>query len=135
MILVISYQVLLQKISNSPTSQGGLFSLISPIPLEAPVELHTFLKNLPLSAPRPPQTTSMGWIWVFLEPHTVILLPLHPVTLTHKNPQRQKIIHGTCPTGCKHRSIDLNMCFCRNILFRKFLWQLLWLSFNETYFF
>ena len=37
---------------------------------------------------------------------TVILLPLRPVSLTHKNPQRRKIIHGTRPVGRKDRSID-----------------------------
>ena len=42
---------------------------------------------------------------------SVILLPLCPVSLTHKNPQRCKIIHHMCPVGRKHRSIDLNMFF------------------------
>ena len=37
---------------------------------------------------------------------TVILLPLRPASLTHKNPQRRKIIHGTRPVGRKDRSID-----------------------------
>ena len=46
---------------------------------------------------------------------TVILLPLRPASLTHKNPQRCKIIHGMHPVGCKDRSIDLNMCICRDI--------------------
>ena len=32
----------------------------------------------------------------------VILLPLGPVSLMHKNPQRYKIIHGIHPIGC-HR--------------------------------
>ena len=32
---------------------------------------------------------------------SVILLPLCPVSLTHKNPQRRKIIHGMHPVGCK----------------------------------
>ena len=43
------------------------------------------------------------------------LLPLHPATLRHKNPQICKIIHGMRAVGCKDRSIDLNMCICRNI--------------------
>ena len=29
----------------------------------------------------------------------VILLPLRPVSLMHKNPQRCKINHGMCPIG------------------------------------
>ena len=44
----------------------------------------------------------------------MILLPLHPASMMHKNPQRHKIIHGICPIGCKDRLIDLNMCFCTN---------------------
>ena len=36
----------------------------------------------------------------------LILLPLRPVSLTHKNPKRRKIIHGTRPVGRKDRSID-----------------------------
>ena len=40
---------------------------------------------------------------------TVILLPLGPASLTHKNPQRRKIIHGMRPAGHKERSIDLKM--------------------------
>ena len=51
--------------------------------------------------------------------YAVILPPLHPASLTHKNnidPQRRKIIHGMRPEGCKDRSNDLNMrCICRNI--------------------
>ena len=35
----------------------------------------------------------------------VILLPLRPASLIHKNPQRCKIIHGMHPIGCKDRSI------------------------------
>ena len=31
----------------------------------------------------------------------VILLPLRPASLTHKNPQGRKIVHGTRPVGCK----------------------------------
>ena len=38
----------------------------------------------------------------------VILFPLHPASLMHKNPQRHKIIHGIRPVGRKDRSIDLN---------------------------
>ena len=38
----------------------------------------------------------------------VILLPLGPVSLMHKNPQRNKIIHGINPIGCHRmqRKID-----------------------------
>ena len=38
----------------------------------------------------------------------VILLhvPLHPASLTHKNPQRRAKVHGIPPTGRKDRSID-----------------------------
>ena len=41
----------------------------------------------------------------------VILLALRPATLTHKNPQRRKIICGMRPVGRKDRSIDLKRCF------------------------
>ena len=34
-------------------------------------------------------------------PFTVILLPLCPVYLMYKNPQRRKIIHGMRPVGHK----------------------------------
>ena len=34
---------------------------------------------------------------------SVMLLPLRPVSLTHKNPQRRKIIHGMHPVKCKDR--------------------------------
>ena len=37
----------------------------------------------------------------------VILLPLHPVSLKHKNPQRCKLIHGMYTVGCKDGSSDL----------------------------
>ena len=40
---------------------------------------------------------------------SVILLPLRPASLMHKNPQRCKIIHRMRPIGRKHRLIDLNM--------------------------
>ena len=36
---------------------------------------------------------------------TLILLPLCPASLTHKNPQRRKIVHGMRPVGRKERSI------------------------------
>ena len=35
---------------------------------------------------------------------SVILLPLRPASLAHKNPQRRKIIHGMCPVGRRDRS-------------------------------
>ena len=41
--------------------------------------------------------------------YTVILLPLHPAPMTHKNSQRCKIIHGMRPVGKTQRSINLNM--------------------------
>ena len=34
---------------------------------------------------------------------SVMLLPLRPVSLTHKNPQGRKIIHGMHPVKCKDR--------------------------------
>ena len=39
----------------------------------------------------------------------VILLPLSPASLMHKNPQRRKVIHGMRPVGRKNRSIDLDI--------------------------
>ena len=42
-------------------------------------------------------------------PFTVILLPLCPVYLMYKNPQRRKIIHGMRPVGHKERLIDLKI--------------------------
>ena len=39
----------------------------------------------------------------------MILLPLRPASLTHKNPQRRKIIHGMRPAGRKERSNDLKI--------------------------
>ena len=46
---------------------------------------------------------------------TVILLPLRPVSLPNKNPQRPKIIHGMRLVG---RKDPVNMCIiCRNISF------------------
>ena len=49
-----------------------------------------------------------------------ILLPLRPRSLTHKNPQRRKIICGMRPVGGNDRSIDrsedvfvqYNICDC-----------------------
>ena len=38
----------------------------------------------------------------------VILLPLHPGSLKHKNPQRCKLIHGMYTVGCKDGSSDLS---------------------------
>ena len=61
-------------------------------------------------------------------------LPLHPVSLTHKNPQRCKIIHAMRPVGRKDQSINLSMCLCWNILFVWFLKRLFWLLFNDAYF-
>ena len=52
----------------------------------------------------------------FIVPLSLILLPLCLESLMHKNPQRRKTIHGMRPVGCKHWTIDLNMCFCRIIL-------------------
>ena len=43
----------------------------------------------------------------------VILLPLRPVSLMHKNPQRRKIFCGMHPVGCEGWSIDLRIFFCR----------------------
>ena len=40
---------------------------------------------------------------------SVILLPLCPVSLTHSNLQRWKIIHGMCPIGHKEPSINLKI--------------------------
>ena len=42
----------------------------------------------------------------YLEFNSVILLPLRPASLMHKNPQRRKIIHGMRPVGCKDQSIE-----------------------------
>ena len=44
-----------------------------------------------------------------LQPRVVILLPRHPASLTHKNPQRQKIICDMCHGGHKDQIIDLKM--------------------------
>ena len=49
--------------------------------------------------------------------NAVILLPLRPMSVMHKNPKRHKIIHSMCSIGHKDWSIDLNMCICKNILF------------------
>ena len=40
---------------------------------------------------------------------TVILLRLHPASLTHKNPTRRAIIYGMRAIGRKERSIDLKV--------------------------
>ena len=40
---------------------------------------------------------------------TMIFLPLHPGSQTHKNPQRHKIIHEMRPVGHKERLIDLKI--------------------------
>ena len=46
---------------------------------------------------------SIGIFWVtwcdffLMDPQTVILLPLDPMSLMHKNPLRCKIIHGMHP--------------------------------------
>ena len=37
----------------------------------------------------------------------MILLPLHPASLTHKNPQRRKIINGMHPIRYKDQSINV----------------------------
>ena len=39
----------------------------------------------------------------------MILSPLRPASMTHKNTQRRKIIHGMRPVGRKERSIDLKI--------------------------
>ena len=46
----------------------------------------------------------------------VILLPLHPASLTHKNSQRRKIIHGMRPIGYKDQSIDQSI----NVFLQKY---------------
>ena len=61
-------------------------------------------------------------------------LSLHPVSLTHKSPQRCRIIHRVRPVERKDQSINLNMCLCWNILFVWFLKRLFWLLFNNAYF-
>ena len=48
-----------------------------------------------------------GWWSQELQPRAVILLPLHPASLTHKNPQ--KIICDMCHIGHKDQIIDLKM--------------------------
>ena len=63
----------------------------------------------------------------------VTAVPLGPASLMHKILKTQ-----TNSWYVSHRtqgSINRNMCTCRNILFVKFLWQLLWLLFNDVYFF
>ena len=51
-----------------------------------------------------------------LSSFSVILLPLRPASLTHKNPPKRKIIHGMRSVGRKEQSIDLKI-FWKNILF------------------
>ena len=46
------------------------------------------------------------WWWEFKGLIAMIVLPLCLTSLTHKNPKRCKIIHGTHPTGRKDWSID-----------------------------
>ena len=43
-------------------------------------------------------------------PHTVILLPLRPASLTHKNPQGRKVIHGTHLVGGKEWFFNRWIC-------------------------
>ena len=38
--------------------------------------------------------------------YSVILLPLRPASLMHKNPKRHKDVNGTCPVKCKDGLID-----------------------------
>ena len=64
------------------------------------------------------QFCSVMW-WIYHYPHILlhslnnhdagILLPLRAASLTNKNPQRRKIIHGMRPVGRKDLLIDLNM--------------------------
>ena len=44
----------------------------------------------------------------------MILLPLRPASLTHKNPQRRKTICAMLPIGRKDRSEDV---FVKNVFF------------------
>ena len=77
-----------------------------------------------------------GRVPFFLMANPVILVALRPASLTHKNPQRHKIIHGMRPAGRKDRSIDLNICICSIIRpVRVISVQLLWLLFNDAYLF
>ena len=46
------------------------------------------------------------WWWEFKGLTAMIVLPLCPTSLMHKNPKRCKIIHGMCPIGCKDWSIN-----------------------------
>jgi len=73
--------------------------------------------------------------WI-LAKFAVILLPLHvnvcPASLTHKNSQRDKIIHcGMRPMGRKDRSINPKYSVC---VITHVLWQfeLLWLMFHNA---
>ena len=58
----------------------------------------------------PLSLSALKWIKVQILVETdltvpVILSPLRPVSLTHKNSQRYKIICGMRPKGCKGQSI------------------------------
>ena len=66
---------------------------------------------------------------------SMILLPPCPASLTHKNPERHKIIYGIHPIGCRERSIDQSkdvfleypVCvICVPVL-------LLWLLLNDSF--
>ena len=48
----------------------------------------------------------------------MILLPLRPASLTHKNPQRRKTICAMLPIGRKDRSEDV---FVKNMFFFSFV--------------
>ena len=50
---------------------------------------------------------SLTVYWLCCQP--VILLPLFPGSVTHKNPQWCKVIHSMHPEGPEDWSIDLNM--------------------------
>ena len=68
---------------------------------------------------------------IFLNAFTVILLPQCPVFLMHKNRKDAKYFKARIPYNATIDQSELNMC----ILFVYFLWQLLWLLFNDAYFF
>ena len=69
----------------------------------------------------------------------MILLPLRPTYLTHKNLQRRKIIQGMRPIGRKDRSIDLkteHVCVFVEYPVRLFSVAVITgLFFNDAYFF
>lgn len=68
---------------------------------------------------------------------TAILLPLHLASVTHKNPQRHKIVHGMHPLGHKDQSIDLNIrVYCKNIQpVCVISVAVIWLLFNDANYF